>query len=72
MHISVQHKIALDNTKTCSMDGRLQNVQHWCDTMGEIRLDFTHLTYKQLQELTHRILVDEKHKVLFCMIAKAG
>ena len=72
MNISVAHGAAPAPTAACEMSDRLSRVQHWCETTGETPQDITKLNYTQLQKLTERILVDDKHKVLFCDIPKAG
>ena len=64
-------------TKTCSVETRRDLLQQWCAIDAKVhsvakvqRVD--QLTPNALMEVTAGLLVDRKHKVLLCSIAKSG
>ena len=53
------------------MKERLDQVKRACGTMYA-SMNFANIDERKLQKFVKKFLVDEKHKVLYCYIAKSG
>ena len=60
----------------CSSGDRLRRVKRWCKIQKNVNNKpfprYEELDTEALQKVVKRLLVDDKHKVLYCEIAKSG
>ena len=71
------HQFSENNkARICSVEERLERVQKWCTSqMGRIEYTFKRfedIDKEELKRFTAAFWVDEKHKVIFCDVPKAG
>ena len=55
----------------CKIKERLNQVKHTCGIMNS-PINFSNMDEEKLKQFVRWIMVDEKHKVLYCHIAKSG
>lgn len=67
---------AANDVQICSPQERRDRIKHWCKIQANVNgksfFKPWYLSEWELKRITRFILADDKHKVLYCDIAKAG